>query len=92
MVTKKKKEQTWDEIGESIGRKIEKEFKGKDFKGKCCEPWWKEHTVLREEGGGFGRLLFIIGILLALSTMGLLPQLPWWNYAIIVVGFMLMRF
>ena len=86
---KKKKEQSWDEIGEAIGRKIEKEFKGKDFN---CGPQWYKWQQYNPDGGGFGRFLFVIGALLALSTMGILPQLPWWNYALIIIGFSAMKF
>ncbi|MBN3037743.1 MAG: hypothetical protein JW834_04840 [Candidatus Diapherotrites archaeon] len=88
MATQKKKEHSWDEIGELIGRKIEKEFKSKDWE-KGCPPWHMHH----DGPSGFpGRLIFIIGVLWALSSMGYLAGVELWQLAIIVIGFALMRF
>ena len=83
----KKKEQTWDEIGQAIGKKIEKEFKSKEYK-----PWHKPWMVYKEEGGGFGRLLFIIGVMLLLNHLGVLISIPWWISALVIIGFACMRF
>jgi hypothetical protein len=82
---RRKKEPSWDEIGEAIGKKMEKEFKGCDWKNK---PW----MFHRERGGGFGRFLFIIGVLYAMHLMGMLTMIPLWVLAIVVIGFSLMRF
>ena len=83
MPRKKKKEMSWDELGEAFGKKMEKEFKG-------CEPKpWYFH---KERGGGFGRFLFIVGVLYAMHLMGFLVSIPLWVLAIIVIGFSLMRF
>jgi hypothetical protein len=79
-----KKEPTWDQIGKSIGKKIEKEFKNKDWK---CWTWKHE-----EKNGFFGRILFIIGVLIALNIMGLLEAVPGWVQVLIGVGFAFMRF
>ena len=82
---RRKKDPSWDEIGEAIGRKMEKEFKNCDWEKK---PW----MFRQQEGGGFGRFLFIIGVLYAMYLMGMLVVIPWWVLLIIVIGFSLMRF
>ena len=80
------KEPSWDDIGKMVGKKVEKEFKDKDM--KC---WHKEWH--KEDGQGFaGRLLFIIGVVVALNTLGVLHGIAWWVYALIIVGFALLRF
>ena len=85
-VTKSKKEPTWDEIGEAIGSKMEK-FKKSDY---CSEkPWFFKQS---EGCGGCGRFVFITGLLYALNLLGSLPNLPWWVWAWIVVGFTALKF
>jgi hypothetical protein len=84
----RKKEPTWDEIGASIGKKIEKEFKG----AKPCKPWEKPWVQYKEHGGGFGRFLFIVGMVLLFNHQGLLVGVPWWILLLIVIGFSAMKF
>lgn len=81
----KKKELTWDEIGETIGKKIEKEFKGKKM---VCEPWCTCHD---SKGGGFGRLVFISAVLYAMNLIGMLEGIPLWVLVLIALGFAGMR-
>ena len=84
----KKKEPSWDQIGQLIGKKMEKEFK----KEKYDKPWqkhWMFHR--RSEGGGFGRLIFIIGVLFAMDSLGMLLNVPIWALVLIVLGFAMMR-
>ena len=83
---RKKKDPSWDQIGETIGRKMEKEFKGCDWEKK---PWMFHR---HQHGGGFGRFLFIVGVLYAMHLMGMLAMVPLWVLAIIVIGFSLMKF
>jgi hypothetical protein len=93
MAKRKKKEMSWDEIGESIGRKVEKMEKecGDDESG-----FWKKRWMFyrKEEGGGFGRFLFILGLLFLLNFLGTieLSVIPWWILALIIIGFTGMRF
>ena len=93
MPAKKKtsKEPSWDKIGDMIGQKIGGEFNGKS----CCSPWdkgWKDHlTVKLQESGGFGRLIFAIGMLLALNRMDIWVGMPWWLTGLVIVGFWWMR-
>jgi len=82
---RKKRDPSWDEIGEMIGKKMEKEFGNK----KWCYPRIFEQ---KHHGGGFGRFLFIIGILYAMHLMGMLIVIPLWVLAVIVIGFSLMTF
>ena len=85
--TKLSKEPTWDEIGKAIGMKFEK-YKDEE----CCTPWskpWLHHH--KEVGGGCGRFLFITGILYAMNLVGTLPNLPWWIWVWVVIGFSMMR-
>ncbi|MBW2970857.1 hypothetical protein KY320_01720 [Candidatus Woesearchaeota archaeon] len=84
----KKKELTWDEIGEAIGKKMEQGFKDKDV----CGPWNKPWMQYKEHGGGFGRLLFIIGTVLLFNHWGVLAGVPWWVLVMIVIGFAAMKF
>lgn len=83
---------SWDEIGESIGRKVERMEKGcKDDEW----PFWKKRWVTyKDEGGGFGRFLFIIGVLFLLDLIGTieLSLIPWWILVLIIIGFTAMRF
>lgn len=80
MAKKRKKEPSWDKIGKSIGKKMEKA----DWSG--CANWHKEC------GGGFGRLLFALGLLFALSAVGVLEGVPVWTQILMVIGFTLMKF
>lgn len=93
-VKKKKKtksklssESTWDEIGKAIGMKFEK-YKDEER----CMPWHKQWHHHKEVGGGFGRFLFITGILYAMNLLGTLPDLPWWVWVWVVIGFTALRF
>jgi len=79
----KKKEPSWDQIGKTIGKKMNKEIQ-KDNTWKC----WTH----RSNGGGFGRFIFVIGILYALNLLGYLEGIPLWLLVIIVIGFTSMRF
>lgn len=80
------KELSWDEIGKAIGRKMEK------FKKEEEPSWAFRYWGYNKNGGGFGRFLFIIGVLYALQYGGMLPSMPWWVYVLLVLGFTLMRF
>ena len=83
----KKKEPSWEQIGQTIGKKVEKEFKGKP-----CKPWDKPWVQYKEHGGGCGRFLFIIGLMLLFNHWGWLVNAPWWILVIIVIGFSAMKF
>jgi len=88
-----KKNPTWDEIGDAIGKKIETSFDNIDKKcseDDCGNPWWKKCTC-QHEGGGFGRLLFIIALLYILSFKGMLTGIPSWNLVLLVLGFWWMK-
>ena len=80
------KEPTWDEIGRAIGTKMEK------YKMEECSHWKKAWVFRESEGGGFGRFVFITGLLYALNLLGSLPNLPFWIWAWIVVGFTALKF
>jgi hypothetical protein len=77
MARRKKKEMSWDEIGESI-----------------VGFWNKRWVAYKEEGGGFGRFLFILGVLFLLDFLGTieLSVIPWWILVLIILGFAGMRF
>ncbi|MFC1697089.1 hypothetical protein ACFL1H_02050 [Nanoarchaeota archaeon] len=83
----KKKTESWDSIGKKIGKKMEAHFKG-------CSPMDKNNWCLskNENGGGFGRLLFALGVIFALNSVGLLAGVPWWALTLIALGFTLMKF
>ena len=68
-----------------IGSKVEKEFKNEP-KTKC----WSFHH--NSNGGGFGRFLFIIALLLALNSLGKLEGIPSWILILLVIGFSFMKF
>ncbi len=92
----KKKSRSWDDLGEEIGQKIGKEMergfsKAHNSKQSWCMPSWIMMPH-HEHGGGFGRLLFIIGLIWALNTIGWMPDIGFWPLALIMVGFTLMRF
>lgn len=83
-MAEKKKDISWEEIGHAIGKKIE-EGKGEwphhkhwGFKGRCYR-------------GGFGRLVFAVGVLFALKYAGVLTSIPLWVLVVIVIGFTAMR-
>jgi len=82
---KEKTETSWSDIGQAIGKKIEKE--SKNWKSRSFV--WEEH---KEKGGSAGRLLFILGVIFLLKNTSGLPSLPWWNWVLIIVGFMMMSF
>ena len=80
---KKEREISWDEIGKAIGTKMEKH---KDI------PWKKQWMCNpHQNGGGFGRLLFAIGLVFAFEYAGLLGGIPAWTLVMIVIGFAMMR-
>ena len=86
-VSSKRIEKTWDQIGADIGTKVEKyEQYGK---WKNCG-WWSG-CGCSQHGGGFGRLLFILGIVFAMNEVGMLAGIPWWTTALVVLGFWWMR-
>jgi len=86
MVEKKTSEPSWEQIGRMIGKKVEREFKDKRHF------FWKKWTFHEEHGKGFlGRLLFIIGVLIALNTLGLINGVPIGIQILIGAGFALMR-
>jgi hypothetical protein len=84
--SKLSKEPTWDEIGRAVGRKIEK------YKMEECSPWRRAWFFREREGGGFGRFVFITGLLYALNLLGSLPDLPLWVWIWVVIGFTAMKF
>jgi hypothetical protein len=92
MARRKKKEMSWDEIGESIGRKVEK--MEKEYERGEVGFWNKRWVAYKEEGGGFGRFLFILGVLFLLDFLGTieLSVIPWWILVLIILGFAGMRF
>jgi hypothetical protein len=79
-----KKEKSWEDIGQMVGKKVEKEFDTK----KCCSWDFKSQC----DGGFFGRLLFIIGVLMVLSQLGYLDGVSGWLKFLIGAGFALMKF
>ncbi len=90
-----KKEPTWDEIGKAIGTKIEASSKtiipSSSYtidKPPYMKSWMCYHKI---HEGGFGRLLFIIGVLYALNYAGYLTTIPTWVLVLIVLGFASMR-
>ena len=83
---KKKRDPSWDQIGKSVGKKIEKASNEGKFD---CKSWdMKTHC----NGGGFGRLLFIIGAIWILNTLGHLDGVSNWAIALIIIGFAFMKF
>jgi hypothetical protein len=83
----KKKDTSWDDIGKAIGAKIEKA--SKEGKFDC-----KSFNFKKEEkcGGGFiGRLLLAIGVIWALSSLGILAGVSGWAIALMIAGFAFMR-
>ncbi len=82
------KKVTWSKIGSMVGMKADEMEK----LGYCAPPYnswvWHHH-----QGSGMaGRFLFICGVFLAMSEMAILPGLPWFVIALIIIGFTMMRF
>ncbi|MBU1111885.1 MAG: hypothetical protein ABIG93_02445 [archaeon] len=86
------KHPSWEQIGKTIGGKVEKEFKNGNTNEKCS--WHSCWTSKHEEhcGGGLGRLIFIVGLFLLLNYAEILTGIPWWIYVITGFGFTLMKF
>lgn len=83
---KDEKDLTWEDIGKAIGKKVEK------FDFERCPSWKKNFTLkYKEHGGGFGRLLFAVGLIYFLKFKGLLTGVPTWVIVLMAVGFTLMR-
>ena len=79
---------SWGQIGKMIGEKVEKEFKSKEYK-----PWMNwQYYYKKHEDGFFGRLLFIIGVLIVLNQTGTLQGISIWVQILIGAGFAFMRF
>ena len=78
----------WDKLGKMIGTKIGKEVE----KAEPCEKSWmfKSHNRC-DEGGGFGRLLFIMALLFILNTKGYLVGISTWMLVLLVIGFAMMK-
>ena len=91
-MAKKKRtaEPSWDKIGDMIGKKMEKGMKDKD----CCGGSWGKWANCCGNGdsGFFGRVLFVVGLYLALSSLGLLSGIATWVLVMIGIGFALMKF
>lgn len=84
----KKQKTTWESIGEMIGKKLEQESRKRE-----CAPWQRWAFYHRTSGNGFlGRLLFVIGVLMLLSHLGIMEGVSTWVYILIGAGFALMRF
>ena len=58
-------------------------------KKENCKSWMFYNQT---NGGGFGRLIFIIGVLYALDYLGMLEGIPSWVLVLIALGFTWMRF
>jgi len=86
MVAKKKKDMNWDDIGKAIGTKIDKSDIAE------YSTWKKPIMIHKDSDGFFGRLLFIIGVLVVLNQMNIIPDLAWWVYFLLIAGFSLMKF
>jgi hypothetical protein len=84
---KKKKTPSWEKIGQEIGKKIEAESKGNK-----CKTWSYFNTNKKDDGGFFGRALFILGMLLLLNHVGITEGVSIWIQLLIGFGFALMRF
>ena len=80
----------WDEIGKTIGEKIEKECK----EGSCDKSWhkWMYKGHHHHGGGLIGRAIFIIGLLMALNAAGMMRGITLFVQVLIGVGFALMSF
>ena len=82
-----KKTNDWAEIGQMIGKKLEKE-------SKCSAkfPWNKTWIVHSHEGKGFfGRLLFAVMLVWALNIIGVFTGVPAWIQILMIIGFAFMR-
>ncbi len=63
---------------------------------ECCKgPWkkwmWKKQMYGGEGKGFLGRVLFAIGVLMLLNSMGVFKGQPNWLIWLIGIGFALMR-
>lgn len=87
-MAKRSKTPKWEDVGKTIGRKIEAESSSWKKHGcdNCCGCKKDEHS------GVAGRAIFITGVLIALHKLGYTSALPWWLQVIIGVGFALMTF
>jgi len=86
-MAKRKKDTGWEDIGQMVGKKVEQE------KGSWKHGWMKDSCSCHRHDSGFaGRLLFIIGVWIALDQLGLLQSVSFWVKVLIVVGFTLIRF
>ncbi|MBT3985125.1 hypothetical protein HOD38_00370 [archaeon] len=88
MVVKKKKtkkDPSWDKIGQTIGKKVEKEIKNDN----CCST---TSMACTPDCSFIGRLIFFIGICLAFGYLGWLVAIPWWVLVISGIGFTLLKF
>jgi len=83
--TSKKRELSWDQIGKAIGHKIDKS------KWEECGAQKKPWMYHKDHCGGFGRLLFALGLLFSLKALGLLEGIPTWSLVLMVIGFMMMK-
>jgi hypothetical protein len=89
-ITKKKtkKAPSWEKIGQEIGKKVEAEFKGKKYKSS----WNCFNIEKKDDGGFFGRALFIVGMLLLLNHLGITEGVSIWIQLLIGFGFAFMKF
>lgn len=79
-MAKKTKEESWDKIGQMIGRKVEKEFKNKDKKEMYCKPNMQHHTSSGAYGLGFiGALVYYISTATGFwnGALGVLKAIIW---------------
>ncbi len=77
----KKKVQSWDQIGKSIGKKMDKT----DWKKMC------NTNDCHKESGAFGRLIFAIALMYILNISGYLTNVSMWAQAALVIGFWWMK-
>lgn len=86
---KSNKEPTWDQIGQLIGKKVDKEFNSKNKKE------WQSCFLKRNndsDSGFIGRTLFIIGVLIALNSLNIINSVSIWIQIMIGIGFAFMKF
>jgi hypothetical protein len=85
---KKTGSKSWENLGKNIGKKIEEEFKKAPKSKNWCGSWDFKH---KEHCGGFGRLIFSLGLVFGLNYAGLLEGFPTWTIVLMVIGFVFMR-
>ena len=63
-------------------------------KDECCGGSWGKwaNCCGSDDNGFFGRALFIIGVLIALNSLGFLHGIATWVIVLIGIGFALMKF